>query len=153
MNRLEMETMYGETAPITEKTIDNMFLTNGIPLTHIARSSAKTTMSMKQLCDLVQGVVYKERMSMKESLTNLVKEREGLFFDEFMKISDHDMTEMYPEVLWYNLNDVLATKNGMKNLVAADTETAEEKKERERESYLKYKEFVMKKKGHKGGFR
>lgn len=43
MNRLEMEVMYGETAPITEKTIDNMFLANGIPLTHIARGNAKTT--------------------------------------------------------------------------------------------------------------
>lgn len=90
---------------------------------------------------------------MKESLTNLVKEHEGIFFDEFSAISENDMTELYPDVLWYCDTDVLATKNVMKNLEAADKETAEEKKERERESYLKYKEFIMKKKGHKGGFR
>lgn len=130
MNRLEMEVMYGETAPITEKTIDNMFLANGIPLTHIARSNAKTTMSMKELYNLVQGVVLVE----------------------FMKITENDMTEMYPEVISYCDTDILATKNVMKAL-ETDLETVEEKKERERESYLKYKEFVMKKKGHKGGFR
>mgnify|MGYP003310040160 CR=1 FL=1 len=90
---------------------------------------------------------------MKESILNLVKECEGIFFDEFMKISENDMTELYPDVFGYWEVDILATKNVMKNLEAADTETAEEKKERERESYLKYKEFVMKKKGHKGGFR
>ena len=134
MNRLEMEVMYGEKAPITEKTIDNMFLTNGIPLTHIARSNAKTTMSMKELCDMIQGVM----------------------FDEFMKISENDMTELRPEVISYCEVDVLATRNVKKALNEAfgvERETAEEKKERERESYLKYKEFVMKKKGHKGGFR
>lgn len=145
MNRLEMEVMYGETAPITEKFIDSLFLTNGIPLTHIARRNAKTTMSMKELCDIVQGIVFKEEMGVKESLTNLVKEHEGLFFDEFMKISENDMTELYPETMWYCEGDILNT--------ISVVDSPEEKKERERESYLKYKEFVMKKKGHKGGFR
>lgn len=132
MNRLEMEVMYGETAAITDKTIDNMFLTNGIPLTHIARSNAKTTMSMKELCDLIQGVM----------------------FDEFMKISENDMTELYPESMVYCEYDILATKKALNKAFGVEVdETLEEKKERERESYLKYKEFVMKKKGHKGGFR
>lgn len=139
MNRLEMEVMYGETAPITEKTIDNMFLANGIPLTHIARSNAKTTMSMKELYNLVQGVVLVEFMKITEN-------------DMTEKISENDMTELYPEVISYCDTDILATKNVMKAL-ETDLETPEEKKERERESYLKYKEFVMKKKGHKGGFR
>lgn len=85
---------------------------------------------------------------MKESLINLIKEHEGPFFDEFKYVTDHDMREMYPDIVGYCEVDVLATRNVMKNLEAAD-----EKKERERESYLKYKEFVMKKKGHKGGFR
>lgn len=91
---------------------------------------------------------------MKESLTNLVKEREGIFFDEFMKISENDMREMYPEVMWYCDNDILATKKALNDAFGVEIdETAEEKKKRERESYLKYKEFIMKKKGHKGGFR
>lgn len=101
-------------------------------IAHIGRSSEKTLTSMKDMF-------------------NLVKEKEGLFFDEFMKVSENDMRELYPDVLWYCDSDILATRNVMKNLEAADMETAEEKKERERESYLKYKEFVMKKKGHKGG--
>lgn len=132
MNRSEMEVMYGEKAPITEKTIDNMFLTNGIPLTHIARRNAKTSMSMKELCDLIQGVM----------------------FDEFMHVTENDMTELYPETMWYCETDVLATKKALNEDFGVEVdETLEEKKERERESYLKYKEFVMKKKGHKGGFR
>lgn len=91
---------------------------------------------------------------MNESLINLVKEKEGLFFDEFMKVSENDMREMYPEVMWYCDNDILATKKALNDAFGVEAdETAEEKKERERESYLKYKEFVMKKKGHKGGFR
>lgn len=132
MYRLEMEVMYGETAPITDKFIDSLFLTNGIPITHMARSNAKTTMSMKELCDLIQGVM----------------------FDEFMKISENDMTELYPETMWYCETDILATKKALNEAFGVEVdETVEEKKERERESYLKYKEFVMKKKGHKGGFR
>lgn len=91
---------------------------------------------------------------MNGGVLNLVKEHEGLFFDEFMKISEHDMREMYPETMWYCDNDILATKKALNEAFGVEAdETAEEKKERERESYLKYKEFVMKKKGHKGGFR
>lgn len=59
---------------------------------------------------------------MKELLTNLVKEKEGIFFDEFMKISENDMQEMYPDVLWYCYTDILATRNVMKAL-ETDLET------------------------------
>lgn len=90
---------------------------------------------------------------MKESLTNLVKEHEGLFFDEFMKISENDMTELYPEVICYCDNDTMATRKAINDAYGINDVSPEEKKERERESYLKYKEFIMKKKGHKGGFR
>lgn len=88
---------------------------------------------------------------MNGGILNFVKECEGIFFDEFMKISENDMTELYPETFWYCEVDILATKKALNN--SYGVETVEEKKERERESYLKYKEFVMKKKGHKGGFR
>lgn len=99
---------------------------------HLARGSAKTNQSMKETCDFFQGVLL----------------------DEFMNISEHDMMEMYPEVMWYCDNDIMATKKALNEAFGVEAdETAEEKKERERESYLKYKEFVMKKKGHKGGFR
>lgn len=90
---------------------------------------------------------------MNGGILDFVKERERILFDEFMKISENDMTELYPETFWYCEVDVLATRKALNDSYGVDSETAEEKKERERESYLKYKEFVMKKKGHKGGFR
>ena len=94
---------------------------------------------------------------MNNSLIHLIehelKEREGIFFDEFMNISENDMTELYPETMVYCDTDTLGTRKAINNAYSINDVSPEEKKERERESYLKYKEFVMKKKGHKGGFR
>lgn len=100
-------------------------------IAYVGRSSGKTTTTMKDMLDLVQGVML----------------------DEFMKVSENDMTELYPEICGYCEVDILATKKALNKAFGVERETAEEKKERERESYLKYKEFVMKKKGRKGGYR